>query len=146
MTKEQLRQHRRDIQDIRIEMRQLINITNEMRDRATRVTASYSNEPRGGGLTHDPIAEVVARVADKDAGIAMLGLQLDVMADEIERAIRPLAPVSRYVFRAYYVEGMTWEQVAEVSNYSLRQVHKIHGKGLEAIARKECIVLHTSPA
>lgn len=133
MTKEQLRQHRRMIHELRLEMRQLIDANDEMRARATRCTPRYSTEPAGGGHVHDPIAEMVARVADKDREIAWLDLQRDQLAGEIEAAIRCLTPLERGIMRAYYIECMEWGRVAMVWNYSEATIYKIHGRALQSI-------------
>lgn len=39
----------------------------------------------------------------------------------------------RSLLIAYYINCKTWEQVAEDMNYSLRTIHRLHGKALWAI-------------
>jgi len=57
--------------------------------------------------------------------------------DEIEKAIAELQPRERQLLRLYYVEGLTWEQVAVVMGYSWRQVHRIHGDALRQLKKQE---------
>lgn len=57
--------------------------------------------------------------------------------DEIEKAIAELQPRERQLIRLYYVEGLTWEQVAVVMGYSWRQVHRIHGDALRQLEKQE---------
>lgn len=52
---------------------------------------------------------------------------------EIERAIECLEPRERTLIRLYYAEGLTWEEVCVVMNYSWRQIHYIHKKALEQL-------------
>lgn len=52
---------------------------------------------------------------------------------EIERAIDALQARERVLLRAYYVRCMTWEDVAEMMSYDVRQVHRIHGWALRKL-------------
>lgn len=48
-------------------------------------------------------------------------MRLDQMADQTERE----------VLRFRYVDGMTWEQIAERMTYSRRNITRIHGRALQ---------------
>lgn len=55
----------------------------------------------------------------------------------IENAIDALPVVERVALRAYYVQGMTWERVADLLHYDVRQVHRIHGRALQRLAAEK---------
>ena len=55
----------------------------------------------------------------------------------IEQAIESLEPIERMVLRARYIEGRTWEDVAERINYSYVQTWRIHARAIEALEKQE---------
>lgn len=65
----------------------------------------------------------------------------------IERAIDKLPEREKYLIRARYLDGKSWEQIAVDMNYSWRQVHYIHSNALKLLASENfadhCIQLHT---
>lgn len=132
MTKEALRKHRKMIQDLRTETRQLIDAAEELRSRATRTTPSYSADPGGsGGACNDPFSGIIARLEEKDREIARLDLLRENIVSEIESAIKPLESPERFVIRAYYIECMEWDKVTRISNYSRSMVFKFHSDAIE---------------
>ena len=54
-----------------------------------------------------------------------------------QRMLESISKVESTTYRslliAYYINCKTWEQVAEDMNYSLRTIHRLHGKALWAI-------------
>lgn len=136
MTKEELRQHRRTIHALRLEIYQLENSNSVRRSRAMRVTTTITDEPRGGSIIHDTMAEMVAVIADKDGDIVRLSMLVEEIAKEVEAAIWDMTPRERMIFRCFYIECLTWGQVISLSNYSERQVFRIHGEALKKMAVK----------
>ena len=55
----------------------------------------------------------------------------------IEQAIESLEPIERMVLRARYIEGLSWEWVAERINYSYVQTWRIHARAIEALEKQE---------
>jgi RNA polymerase sigma factor (sigma-70 family) len=53
----------------------------------------------------------------------------------IEAAIETLPADDRVLLRAYYVQGLTWEQVADLLHYTVRQIHRRHGRALLRLAK-----------
>jgi DNA-directed RNA polymerase specialized sigma subunit len=53
-------------------------------------------------------------------------------AERIENAIysKKLSSIERRILETYYIEGETWEKVAEIINYSLPHIFRLHGKAL----------------
>ena len=57
---------------------------------------------------------------------------------ELKKEIREVVnnvpdPDERLVLRCRYIEFLTWEQVAERMNYSIKQIHRIHSKALKNV-------------
>lgn len=134
MTKEELRQHRREIHDLRTEIYQIIEAKLVMESRAMRTTTRITDEPRGGNTIHDSMAELAVRAADKDVEIARLYVMQDDYAREVEAEITRLdKSIERLVMRSYYIECLPWETVAKLANYCERRVYEIHGEALAKI-------------
>ena len=133
MTKDQLRQCRREIRGLRDEIYQLEQSNKVRRSRATRTTTTMTDELRGANNIHDPIAEYVAIIADKDVQIVQLSVLLDSIANEVECAIRGLPSLERLIIRYYYIECLTWDTVARLNNFSVRYVQSRHGNALKKL-------------
>lgn len=86
-----------------------------------------------GNPTEDLIAkhlELVDLYQDKLVGLAMEQLA-------IENAIERLPIRERNVLRAYYIRGLTWEEVAVDVGYTWRHVHRVHSSALQLLAAME---------
>lgn len=134
--KEYLRQLQR--RDARINA--LIERQRHYYDLATRITPGYRQDGGGGS----PIS-AYSRVADYASKIADLEREIDRRIDEyvdmtreIEAAIDRI-PDWRYrdVLRFRYVNGWTWERIADEMGYDLRWVHRLHGRALAMIEPPE---------
>lgn len=55
----------------------------------------------------------------------------------IETAIQALDAPARTLLRDYYINGLTWEAVAERNHYSEAQCHRIHADALIALRRAD---------
>lgn len=55
----------------------------------------------------------------------------------IEIAIASLDAPARTLLRDYYINGLTWEAVAERNHYSEAQCHRIHADALIALRRAD---------
>lgn len=51
------------------------------------------------------------------------------MLDELDN------PIHRMLLQYYYIDCLTWEQVADRIHYSIRSVHRLHGKALTELDR-----------
>lgn len=135
MTKEQLRTYRA----IKLESDQLAKKIEELdallySPRSQRLDGM----PRGGsGNSTDKVDALLDKREEVLNWYRAKKQELDTTLLEIERAIEGLASRERTLLRLYYIEGLTWEQVAVEMNYSWRQIHRIHGEAL-AVLRGEC--------
>lgn len=73
-----------------------------------------------------PQAQLWAHYKAKDEELAQRQLG-------VEQAIDRLEPMQRLILRCHYIEGMRWETVSEVTNYSLRHVMRIHENAMERL-------------
>ncbi len=72
---------------------------------------------------------------------AVLSVEVDRQKDEVDRICAEITHVIGQVednvlatlLTEYYVNGRTWDEVAEVTNYSTRYVHRLHKKAIEAV-------------
>ena len=74
----------------------------------------------------DAISDVIDRYRLKYAELMRERL-------EIENAIDSLDSDCRIVLRLKYIDGHTWEEVEDLTPYSLRTVHRIHGRALRIL-------------
>lgn len=134
MTKERLRKYR----DLSQELRQIQQKIETMESalcspKIQRITGMPS-APNGGHNTKEDLMaehiELLEHYKVKEAG-----LKAEQLA--IEKAIESLDYRERTVLRLYYIDGLTWEQVCVLVNYSWRQVHNIHSAALKKLGTQE---------
>lgn len=77
----------------------------------------------------DRRAELIAFYRAKDKELAAEQLA-------IEKAIESLTPVARVALRHHYIEGIKWERVCVLMNYSWRSIHYIHKAALKQLEKE----------
>lgn len=92
--------------------------------------------PRGSGVggLDDQVAriEMIRKRAEKARADVL------TMLEEIEGLIDTLSDFDqKMVVKLRYIDGLTWEEVAQGMNYSLRTIHYIHGKALSELRKHE---------
>ncbi len=92
--------------------------------------------PKGPGAGN-PVERMALRVCEleekyKEQMVALVAAQL-----EIENLIGGLAPAERRLARLRYIEGLTWEDIGAVLNYSNSQIHRYHRAMLEHLVDAE---------
>ena len=128
MTKETLRNYKH----LKNEIRQLEETVQELEVSMTSPRSPHMDAmpracPDGAGPTERLAIQHLQLIELYNEKLA--ALRSEQM--RIEKAIDKLEPVERLILRRRYLEGLTWEEVAVRSNYSWRQVHRIHGRALE---------------
>ena len=133
MTKEQLREY----QNIKREAEQLQTMIEELE------APLYSPKSQQlTGMPHAPArGNATENMADKHLELleryrAKLR-ELNTARLLIEDAIDSLESVDRRLLRLRYIEGLTWEAVCVLTDYSWRQVHRRHAKALEKLKEKK---------
>ena len=128
MTKQELRDYRY----LLIQVRQLDDQIRWWRSRAEHSTRAPDRTPVIGGDT-DPYPHIMDKIAEcervRDGKIAKLGNIETVFAglDERESAL----------MRAYYVDGLRWDQVANLLGYSVQHAWRLHGAILQKMRETE---------
>lgn len=134
MTKQQLKAYR----EIKKERDDIKRRREDLEDvmygpRAQRIDGM----PRGGsGVNY--IRE--GQIDQKDELLAMYRVkeaELDDALLAIEQAIEKLEPTQRLLVRLYYIDGLTWEQVAVEIGYCWSQTHRIHSAALKRLKEEE---------
>ncbi len=107
-----------------------------LREMATKATTTMSDMPRSSSPNPQRMESVVTRLADMEADIdadidQLVDLKIDIM-----RTIWQVEDVScRLVLELRYHSFKSWEDIASELNYTVRWVHKLHGRALVAVDR-----------
>ena len=100
---------------------------------AMKVTENFSPTP-GGGESGSPIERPMDKVDELERKITQA---IDELADirmEIEAVLGQLEDDTlRKLMEYRYIDGLTWEQVAEKMHYSWRHTCRLHGEALAKI-------------
>ena len=105
----------------------------KLRDNAARVTPQYSKAPAGCG-DGQKLERTIVSIADYEAIIKEHMDNLYMALKEVTRLINLVDdPQAHLVLQMRYRNFKKWEQIAAELDYSWRQVHRLHDKGLRAI-------------
>lgn len=134
MTKDRLRAYK-DLIAERDQLQALLDELDASKDAPAR--SRLDGTPRGsrhhrGAMErgYESREQVRAALEDKKAELCEKLLA-------IEQALDGLPSRERRVLRYYYVQGLTWEQVCVETNYSWRQIHRIHSRALQLLQADE---------
>lgn len=86
--------------------------------------------PRGD-IQADAIAKIDGMLERYNAKL----IECTTLIDEFETALEMLGARERQMFRKYYIQGMTWEQVCVDMNLSWTNLHRIKNKAKEKILK-----------
>ena len=115
------------------QIRQLSQEKEEILELGTKITPTYSDMPRGTGIG-DKIPKVVERLVEQQKRIDEKMDELFVLRTEIEKAIDTVKDDTLKLLLTYkYINGWTWEHIADEMNYSWRQIIRLHGMALDVI-------------
>lgn len=106
-------------------------------------TAKLTGMPRGGGVDW---TNAVMAIADMDSAIAKEIGDLCTIKRQVNDAIEAVEDM-RYkrILELRYRNYMTWEAIADITGYTLRNVYELHGKALLCVKvpmEKDCSKLH----
>lgn len=88
----------------------------------------------GGGGAYDRMAEDVCRIVDTKDRLERWAYRLDCQAREIEDVIEQLSDERcRTVLVYRYLNGYTWDKIAERMSYDRSQVIVWHGRALAEV-------------
>ena len=108
------------------------------REKAMRITPVLSPVPGGGG-SGSPIERPMDKVLEIDAEINREIDELQIVRQEIRAALNQLEDENLKLLMEYrYIDGLTWEQIAEKMDCSRQWVFSLHGKALQKIELACC--------
>lgn len=134
MTKERLRTYR----DLTKELKQI-----RQKIKAMEGTLYSPKVPKLSGMPGGGPSGINAKEELADKHLELLDhyreKEKELTAEQlaIEQAIDSLDYIERALLRAYYIDGLTWEQVCVAISYSWTQTHRIHGRALEKLKQEE---------
>lgn len=111
----------------------LLEEQSRWRERALKITPTLSQTP-GGGESRSPIERPMDKVLEIDEEISREIDELVKIREEIEAVLGQLEDRNlRDLMKYRYIDGLTWEQVAEKMHYSWRHTCRLHGEVLAKI-------------
>ena len=131
MTKEELLKYK----GIKKEVQQLRERITMLEEKKTSIKSQIiSSMPTSGGSYLDTETLMIMIENTIEDYINQEKSLLDAML-EIEEVISTLSdPTERYILRARYIECKNWEEICVLTNYSWRQIHRLHSNILKKIA------------
>lgn len=134
MTNQEKKRILRSFRNLGIAIDQKWEEYERLRSWAERSTPTLTGLPSSGAGPSDHVGLSVEKLWEISAQI---NADIDRYADDREKinaAIEALEDErQRNVMRLYYLNGLTWEQVAEKMGYEQRWIFELHGRGLSKI-------------
>ena len=96
-------------------------------------TQNLDGMPRGSSGFGSSVERAAIPHAELSDRLRVILAQISEETLEIERAIESLPPRERNLIRMHYIDGVSWEEVAQRTCYCLRQVYRIHRRALEML-------------
>ena len=113
--------------------RQLTYRLEEARTAARHITQNFSPTPSGSG-DGQSLARAIEREDNLERQVAFQLAECNALFEEIDEALQQLPDHRDYtVMKKYYLDGLTWEQIARDMNYSLGMIFIIRRKALEQL-------------
>ena len=132
-----IKQQLNSYQELEAERRQLQEELERL-----EILMSSPSSPNWDGMPRAPgVSNPVERMAVKHVIlVSHYETQLHKMVEAqeaIEHLIERLEPTERRLARFRYIDGLRWEEVCDMVNYSWRQTHRIHGRMLDKLVDAE---------
>ena len=120
----------------------LIRERKTWKDRAERITAQISGMPGGGGDERGG-EEAILQIAEISAEIDRQTVAARARRREIRTCIGRLKDQRlRRLLRLRYIDGHSFDRIADEMHYSWRWVLKLHGQALDQLRVKEDMEVH----
>ena len=109
----------------------------QLRSQAQRITAAYKAVPGGGGSGSGRV-EITAQILQLEATIKADTKRLQDELLMVRFMINSLDDFQERIILNYrYINGKTFEAIADKTHYELRQVYRIHGRALAKLVALE---------
>lgn len=134
-TEKFLRQYRDSLK----EWNRLCDEAEQLRAASTRITSNFSGMP-GGGDVPTKVESALEGIEDILARADAAKLLVDARRAEVESAINAL-PAGRHreVMRLRYLNGMSWDTIAEKLHYDKRHVRRIKKEAIATLKEKDVL-------
>lgn len=109
---------------------------------ATKITPNMDGMPHGSDVT-DKVGNAVVKLVTLAEETNRLVDHYITCKEQVTKALEQLPAMEYGVLHRYYVQGMTWEEVAKDMGYSDMQVYRYRLKGLASL--KDVIECYTIP-
>lgn len=123
--------------NLQIKCRTLESTIESLRERAESITINLDpNKVQSSSKIHDPIAEAAASIADTERLLAEARAESELVMNRITKVIMSMDDdrlQTLLVLR--YINGESWEDIAEEMSYSVRQIYNLHGIALNLIGK-----------
>ena len=96
-------------------------------------TQNMDGMPRSSSGFGSSVERAAISHAELSDRLRVVLAQIGEEALEIERAIESLPARERNLMRMHYIDGVSWEEVAQRTCYCLRQVYRIRRQALEML-------------
>lgn len=100
--------------------------------RNMRITASYSDMPRGG-CPGDKVGGIVEKISELDEEIDKKVDELIALKLEATRMINKLDARENLLLDMRYLQGKEWAEIAEEFSYEERNIHRLHSNALSRL-------------
>ena len=128
---------KRDLQSyisIKRELNQINERIQELEHAKYNISSpTWSDMPTGGHGDHDKIGTMLIRIEEQSDMYWNKYKDLLEMQNRIEKAIEKLEPIEREVIRYKYFDGKTFDDIADIINYSFTTVRRIHKRSVEKL-------------
>ena len=104
-----------------------------LRERAESITIAMNpDKVQSSPKIHDPIAEAAAAIADNERLYAQYTAESMQVLREITEIIQRVSDDRlQTLLILRYVDGLTWEAIADEMAYEVRQIYRLHGTALQ---------------
>ena len=116
----------------------LLEEKSRWRERALKITPTLSQAPGGGG-SGSPIERPMDKVLEIEKEVDREIDEMQIARREIRETLNQLEDENLKLLMEYrYIDGLTWEQIAEKMDYSRQWVTSLHGVALQKIKLTCC--------
>ena len=115
-------------------IRRLDDLIAEIRSRAEKMTTGYSDAPGGGNFDRtDVIDKLIETERKQEAAVSAWCAAIE----KVQSLINGLTDYNeRAVLEYRYINCEDWATISFLMKFSLRQLHRIHGRALFRLAGK----------
>jgi len=120
--------------------REIVRGAEKLAEEIERLRCKAEGRTRPDGMPHgncseDRLSGIVAQIVDLSKLLEGKQESLIFRRKQIEDAIDQLNPREQILIRLKYLHSLSWNQVAQELNYSVRQVTRLHGEIIKKMVR-----------